>query len=91
MVLRTRIALALISISVIGLEITLMRVLALRFWSHLAAMVISVALLGFGLSGTVLTVLQSRLRPQRQWWLSLLGLASALSILVCSWAVQKIP
>jgi hypothetical protein len=90
MVLRTRIALALISIAVIGLEITLMRVLALRFWHHFAAMVISVALLGFGCSGTLLTLLQSRLRPQRRMWLSLFGFGSCLSALGCTWAVQRI-
>lgn len=44
----------------IAAEIILMRELALRFWEHLAWLVISVALLGFGASGTVL-VLVNRL------------------------------
>jgi len=58
---RTRLSLALISASTIGLELVLMRLLALRFWHHFAAMVIAVALLGFGASGTALTLLQRRM------------------------------
>ena len=91
MVFRTRMALAMISVSVIGLEITLMRVLALRFWTYFAAMVISVALLGFGFSGTTLALVQTRLRPYHQLWLSVFAFSSALSVLLCAWAVQQIP
>ena len=48
---RTRLGIALISLAVIGAELALMRILSVRFWSHFAAMVISVALLGLGRAG----------------------------------------
>ena len=43
-----RLAVFLISLVIIFIEITLMRELALRFWEHLAWLVISIALLGIG-------------------------------------------
>ena len=54
-----RTAIFLVSFVIIAVEITLMRELALRFWEHLAWLVISIALLGFGAGGTVLVLLQS--------------------------------
>ena len=77
---RTRLAVGLVSICVIALELALMRALSLRFWNHFAYMVISVALLGFGASGTALTLLQRRIRRRRRVWLCGLLLAFALSV-----------
>lgn len=88
---RTRLALSLISAAVIGVEISLMRVLAMHFWYHFAAMVIGVALLGFGAGGTFLTLFQNRVKPRRVFWLAATGLATAFSILLSVQAVQTIP
>jgi len=90
MVVRIRLAIALISVSVIGLEITILRILALRFWTYFAAMAVSVGLLGIGFSGTVLSLGQIRPPPSRQW-LSILGFSSGLATLFCSWMAQYIP
>jgi hypothetical protein len=43
------------------LEIALTRVFAIMMWHHLAYMVISVAMLGFGAAGSLLVVLGKRL------------------------------
>ena len=69
-----------ISLIVIGVELALMRLLALRFWEHLGWLVISVALLGFGISGTVLVLVHrfSRIRRQAVQFISLLSLAISL-------------
>lgn len=91
MTLRIRLAVLLVSFAVIGLELTFMRVLSLRFWHHFASMVISVALLGFGFSGALLTLTQSRLCGKLRFWLSLLAFAAALSVLFSAWAVQIVP
>ncbi|MFZ7111174.1 MAG: hypothetical protein ACOWYE_05780 [Desulfatiglandales bacterium] len=91
MVLRTRLAILLISFAVIGLELVLMRILSLRFWSHFASMVISVGLLGFGFSGTLVTLAQNRFRPHRRLWLTILAFAASLSVLLSAWAVQAVP
>jgi len=79
---RQRLAVFAVSLIVLVLEIALMRELAIRFWEHLAWLVISIALLGFGASGTLLVVL-NRLsllaRPNLQL-LALLGLALSIPL-----------
>ncbi|MGI9536736.1 MAG: hypothetical protein ACR2PB_06685 [Desulfocapsaceae bacterium] len=60
-----RVAVFLVSFVIIVVEISLMRELALRFWEHLAWLVISIALLGFGASGTLLVLIQSFLKVDR--------------------------
>lgn len=49
------IAIGLLSASIIAFQLALMQILSISQWSHFAYMVISVALLGFGASGTALT------------------------------------
>lgn len=51
-----RISIALISASALAYEILLMRLLSIVQWHHFAYMIISLALLGFGASGTFLTI-----------------------------------
>jgi len=48
------------SASVLAYEILLMRLLSISFWTHFAYMVISLALLGFGTSGSFLFLLSRR-------------------------------
>ena len=77
---RTRLAVVLLSAAVLALELVLMRALSLRYWQHFAYMIISVTLLGFGASGTLVTLFRQRLAAHRRGWLSGLSLAFALSI-----------
>ena len=79
------------SLAVIGLELTLMRSLSLRFWSHFAYMVVGVALLGFGASGTAITLLRRRIVRSPRGWLCGLALAFALSVPLSFWAAQRVP
>jgi len=75
---RTRITVALVSAAAIGLELALMRAFSLRFWHHFAYMVISVALLGFGASGTAISFLRRRIaRAPRAWFCASAVLFSA--------------
>ncbi len=55
---------ALVSAGALGYEVLLFRLLGLRLWSPVAATVISLALLGYGASGTLLALLQGRLLPR---------------------------
>jgi len=57
-------AIFLISAGVIGYEILLMRLLSVIQWYHFAYMIISLALLGFGASGTFITLAQRWLIPR---------------------------
>lgn len=89
--LRLRIAVALVSLATIGLELALMRALSFRFWHHFAYMVISLALLGFGASGTMLTLLRTRVLRRPNRWLWSFALVFALSILLVPRAAQHVP
>ena len=78
---RTRLALLAISAATLGLELALMRDLSLRYWSHFAYMVISVAMLGFGASGTFIALLRSRILKRQRAWLC--GATLAFSVTIC--------
>ncbi len=62
------------SASAISLEITLTRVFSISLWYHFAFMVLSIAMLGLGLSGTVLA-LWPALKKREDLGLYALGLA----------------
>ncbi|HVS62663.1 MAG TPA: SAM-dependent methyltransferase [Thermoanaerobaculia bacterium] len=54
----------LLSASGLAFEVLVMRLLSIVSWHHFAYMVISLALLGFGASGTFLSLLRDRLRAR---------------------------
>lgn len=76
------VAVAAVSAAVINYEIVLMRRLLVEHWHHFAYLVISAALLGFGASGTLLALLERRVRRSPQaalfWSAILLGVALAV-------------
>jgi len=88
---RTRLAVALVSLAVIGLELVLMRSLSLRWWHHFAYLVISVALLGFGASGTVLALLYRVVEGWWREWMAGAALLLALSVPAVRWAARAVP
>ena len=83
------VSVALISTALIAYEIVLMHRLLIERWHHFGYLVISVALLGFGASGTLLAVFERRVRQRTltALWLSAIGLALSLSLLprVAAW------
>ena len=54
-------AVSLLSAAALAFEVLLMRLFSIAQWHHFAYMIISLALLGYGASGTVLCFLRSRL------------------------------
>ncbi|MBN2124964.1 MAG: SAM-dependent methyltransferase, partial [Deltaproteobacteria bacterium] len=68
-----------VSASVLGYEILLMRLLSISFWHHFASMIVSIALLGFGGSGSLLFLLFHRIRRHLDGWLIALAGMAALS------------
>jgi hypothetical protein len=84
-------ALALISASVLGLEMALMRSLSVSRWHHFAYLVVSLALLGFGASGTWLALLTPRLFSRFSTWSRELTLLLALSTTLCYRLAQLLP
>ncbi len=67
------------SASVLAYEILLMRLLSISLWYHFAYMVISLALLGFGASGSFLFLLSRRVYRNMDAWLVILAGAASLS------------
>src|SRR5438034_583731 len=55
---------AILSAAVLAFEISLMRVVLVASWHHFAFLVVSVALLGFGASGTFLFLMRPILMPR---------------------------
>ena len=72
-------------------EVLLMRLFSIVHWHHFAYMIISVALLGFGASGTFITIYQMRLvRAYRTAYLGN-GAAFAVTTLGCFLIAERIP
>ena len=81
-----------LSLATLLLELTLTRVLAVANWYHFGFLVISMALLGFGTSGVVLTLwtwLRERVSTDQA--LAALSIAFGVVALASYWLMQKIP
>ncbi|MDH3901161.1 MAG: SAM-dependent methyltransferase, partial [Gammaproteobacteria bacterium] len=85
------ISVALVSAAALGYEILLMRLFSIIQWHHFAYMVISLALLGYGASGTFIALtrkfLLDRYKPAYWYSLVLFGLSSV----ACYLAAQRVP
>ena len=84
-------ALFLVSVVILAFEIEVMRVFSTTSWSNFGSMVISIALLGFGLSGTILTLFGERLRSTPDSWLSSSAFALAPSLAIAHTLAQRVP
>ena len=81
-----------LSLATLLLELAFTRVLAVANWYHFAFLVISMALLGFGTSGVVLTLWTwLRDRASMDHTLAALSIAFGLIALVSYWLMQQIP
>lgn len=88
---RHAIAIGLIAAAVIAYEIALMRAFSIGQWYHFAYMVISIALLGFGVSGTFLTLARHRLLAAFDRSLATLAVLFAVAVPLSFALSQKIP
>ena len=80
-----------VSAAVLGFEITLMRLLLVASWHHFAFLVISIALLGFGASGTALTLARRWVMRRSRSVLFSLALLTAVSMPLCTALAQAAP
>src|SRR5271154_6536537 len=82
----------LVSFATLLLELAFIRVLSVANWYHFGFLVISMALLGFGTSGVVLTLWTwLRERAPMDHALAVLSMAFGVVALVSYWLMQKIP
>jgi len=81
----------LISASILAYEILLMRIFSVTSWSHFAYMVISLALLGFGASGTFLSFFREKVNQRFNFIFTLFSLLYGISLFLCVWGTQIVP
>ncbi|MCH7636889.1 MAG: SAM-dependent methyltransferase, partial [Proteobacteria bacterium] len=81
----------LISAAAIAYEILLMRMLSIVQWHHFAYMIISLALLGYGASGTFIALCKRWLQPRFEWAFSLCGLLFSVTMVGCFVLGQRVP
>ena len=79
------------SMAVLTLEIALTRIFSVSLWYHLAFMVISTALLGFGASGTFLMLRRDLLEKKLERNLTLFTGLMAIAIVVCFAIMVQLP
>jgi len=82
---------SLISAAALGYEILLMRLFSIVQWHHFAYMMISLALLGYGASGTFLTLGRGFLLPRFGAAFVLNAALFGLSATMCFLAAQQVP
>ena len=85
------IAIGLISAAALAYEILLIRAFAIIHWHHLVATAVSLALLGYGISGTLLTIIGGQLRRYFAAAFIANALLFSLSSLVCVDLAQRLP
>ncbi len=84
-------AVGLLSAATLAYEILLTRVFAIVHWHHLVAIAISLALLGYGASGTFLALIAHRLRTHFPAAFIANALLFSLAALVCTTLAQRLP
>ena len=81
----------LVSASAIAYEILLMRVLTIVHWHHFAWMIISLALLGYGTSGTAVALGRQWLAPRFDASFAVSALLFSVSMVACLVLGQRVP
>lgn len=89
--MRLLLAILLVSAAAIGYEILLMRALSITQWHHFAWMVISLALLGYGASGTAIALASRWLEPRFESIFALSAWLFSVSMLLCFMLGQRVP
>ena len=87
---RLLLSIGLVSLSLLAFQLSLMQVLSIMQWHHFASMVIALALLGFGASGTVLALVRNWAERHAEALLPLVMIIAGL-LMPLSVAVAQVP
>jgi hypothetical protein len=85
------IAIGLLSACVLAYEVLLTRLFSIVLWHHFAYMIISAAMLGYGASGTALTLLKEKIAPHFGAVYMLAAAALAVLMPAAFWLSQQVP
>jgi len=86
-----RLSLFLLSAATLTFEINLIRLFSVAQFYHFAFMIVSIALLGFGVSGTALSILPTLQSGKPKQRLSQLALGTGISILIAFLLTNRLP
>jgi len=81
----------LVSAGAIGYELLLMRALSIVQWHHFAYMIISLALLGYGASGTFIALFKPQLEARFAAAFSISALLFSITMVLCFALGQRVP
>ncbi|MDH3664257.1 MAG: SAM-dependent methyltransferase, partial [Alphaproteobacteria bacterium] len=84
-------AVTIISAGILAYEILLTRLLSIIHWHHFAYMVISIALLGYGASGSFLALTRSFWRPRLAGAFAGFAVLFAVTSMACFGLAQRLP
>jgi hypothetical protein len=84
-------ALFMASAALIAYEVAVMRIFAIGSWSNFGSLVISIALLGFGLAGTLLTLFNLRLHQHSARLLKVTAILLGPTLAGSYFAAQQVP
>ena len=87
----TVLALAMVSASVLNFEVLLTRYVALAHWHHLTVVIISIALLGFGIAGSVAALLTNVIESYYRPLVSVASIALVFSFPVAQILADRVP
>ena len=79
-----------ISMAILAYEICLMRIFSITQWHHFAYMIISIALLGFGASGTLISLCRFRFKTHFSFYYRLFSGLFPIAILLSYFFSQQI-
>lgn len=85
------IAIGLLSACVLAYEVLLTRLFSMVLWHHFAYMIISAAMLGYGASGTALTLLKEKIAPHFGRVYVIAAMALAVLMPVAFMLAQQVP
>ena len=85
------IAIGLLSACVLAYEVLLTRLFSIVLWHHFAYMIISAAMLGYGTSGTALTLLREKIAPHFGAMYVMAAAALAVAMPAAFWLSQQVP
>ncbi len=88
---RLSVAILLVSAAAIGYELLLIRVLSIVQWHHFAYMIISLALLGYGASGTFIALFRRTLEPRFEQAFAACAFAFSIAMVACFVIGQRVP
>ena len=82
---------SIISGAAISYELLLMRLMSIVQWHHFAYMIISLALLGFGASGSFLVLTKQWFLQRLKYSLCFISFCFSITSILCFFLIQKIP